>query len=123
MNAICGPMHTSATGAMLYCPKANWHGPSPARSILASYRRNHASLAVSSWDWTWEEDERQFRRALELSPGNATAHQWYAGLLMQTGRIDEALIEARRAVELNPMSPSPNQTLGWVFYMGRQYDR
>jgi tetratricopeptide (TPR) repeat protein len=42
---------------------------------------------------------------------------------METGRIDEGLIEARQAVGLSPMSPSPNQTLGWLYYMGRQYDR
>ena len=83
----------------------------------------HASLAVSSWDWNWEESEREFRRALELSPGNATAHHWYAELLACTGRVDEALIEARRAVELNPLSPSPNETLGGILYTGRQYDR
>jgi TolB-like protein/tetratricopeptide (TPR) repeat protein len=83
----------------------------------------HASLAVSSWDWNWEESEREFRRALELSPGNATAHHWYAGLLTRTGRIEEALSEARRAVELNPLSPSPDETLGGILYTGRQYDR
>lgn len=83
----------------------------------------HAGLAVSSWDWTWQEDEREFRRAIELSPGYATAHQWYAGLLTECGRVEEGLAEARRAVELDPLSPSVNQTLGWALYMARQYDR
>jgi len=83
----------------------------------------HAALAVSSWDWTWKENERQFRRAIELSPGYGTAHQWYAGHLIETGRLNEGLAEARRAVELDPLSPSVNQTLGWAFYMARQYDR
>ncbi len=83
----------------------------------------HTSLAVSSWDWNWQESEREFQRALELSPGNATAHHWYAGLLARTGRVEEALVEVRRAVELNPLSPSPNETLGGIMYTGRQYDR
>ena len=47
----------------------------------------------------------------------------YARLLDVTGRTDEAFIKARRAVELNPLSPSPNLMLGGVFYAGRQYDR
>jgi TolB-like protein/Tfp pilus assembly protein PilF len=83
----------------------------------------HAALAVSSWDWTWKENERQFKRAIALSPGYGTAHQWYAGLLIETGRLDEGLAEARRAVELDPLSPSVNQTLGWALYIARQYDR
>ena len=83
----------------------------------------HASLAVTSWDWTWQQDEREFRRAIQLSPGYATAHQWYAGALTESGRVEEGLAEARRAVELDPLSPSVNQTLGWALYMARQYDR
>ncbi len=83
----------------------------------------HVSLAVSSWDWDWQQSEREFRRALELNPGDSTAHQWYAGLLTQTGRPEDGVIEARKAVELSPMSPSPFQTLGWALYMTRQYDR
>ena len=38
-------------------------------------------------------------------------------------RIEQGLAEARRAVELDPLSPSVNQTLGWALYMARQYDR
>src|SRR5206468_883709 len=83
----------------------------------------HAALAVSSWDWNWQQGKRELQLAIDLSPGYGTAHQWYAGLLVQTGRIEEGLAEARRAVELDPLSPSVNQTLGWALYMARQYDR
>lgn len=83
----------------------------------------HAGLAVSSWDWTWQDDEREYRRAIELSPGYATAHQWYGWMLINSGRVEEGLAEARRAVELDPLSPSVNQGLGWALYMSRQYDR
>jgi tetratricopeptide (TPR) repeat protein len=77
---------------------------------------------VSATDWDWPEAERQFKRALELSPSYATAHQWYAELLVETGRFEEGLSEARRAVDLDPLSPGINTLLGWALYCARQYD-
>jgi tetratricopeptide (TPR) repeat protein len=82
----------------------------------------HASLARCENDWDWQKRERQFRRALELSPGYAAAHQWYGGLLIKTGRFDEGLSECRRAAELDPHSLTVNATLGWAFHEARQYD-
>jgi TolB-like protein/Tfp pilus assembly protein PilF len=83
----------------------------------------HAALAVSSWDWTWQENEREFRRAIDLSPGYAPAHQWYSRILLQTGRIQEGLAEAFRAMELDPLSPAVSQMFGAALYTARQYDR
>jgi serine/threonine-protein kinase len=66
----------------------------------------HASLGrvKFSYDWDGRGAEEEFRRALTVNPGYATAHQWYAVFLATRGRLDEALQEARLAEESNPLS-------------------
>jgi len=49
--------------------------------------------------------EREYRRAVELNPNYASAHQWYGELLSDLGRLEEARIEIERAIELDPLSP------------------
>jgi adenylate cyclase len=67
--------------------------------------------------------EREFRRAIELQPNNATAHQWYGnGPLDSLGRFEEAIAETRRAVELDPLSPIINTDRAYPLYYGRRYD-
>jgi tetratricopeptide (TPR) repeat protein len=66
--------------------------------------------------------EREFLRALELNPGYPTAHQWYAILLSELGRDEEALTHAREAVLRDPLSGTKHQSLGLVHYYGRRYD-
>ena len=67
----------------------------------------HASLAmIKFWnDYDWAGAEREFRRAIELNPSYAPAHDQYGWLLMYEGRFDESLAENRRASELDPLSP------------------
>ncbi len=67
----------------------------------------HASLAQVKmfYEWDWAAAEREFRRALELNPGNATARQWHTEYLWWMGRMDEALKEIERAHEQDPLSP------------------
>ncbi len=55
---------------------------------------------------------RDMEQALELNPNYATAHHWYADLLMRMGRIEEALEHSRRALELDPLSPAINAEHG-----------
>jgi TolB-like protein/DNA-binding winged helix-turn-helix (wHTH) protein/Flp pilus assembly protein TadD len=85
----------------------------------------HASMAhiLHNYDWDFEGAEREFRRAIELNPNYATAHHWYAHLLMQIGRTDESLEQARLATELDPLSPFVNQGLARQYYLSRQYDK
>jgi TolB-like protein/DNA-binding winged helix-turn-helix (wHTH) protein/Tfp pilus assembly protein PilF len=66
----------------------------------------HTSLAFSSdvFDWDWESAEKEFRRAIELNPGYATAHHWYAWHLSEMGRNSEAVSEMRKAENLDPLS-------------------
>jgi serine/threonine protein kinase/Flp pilus assembly protein TadD len=85
----------------------------------------HASLAVVEMylDWDWSGAEREFKRALELNPGNTSAHQWYAWYLGLMGRFDESIAELKRAEQLDPMSPNIAGALGGSSFWARKYDR
>lgn len=84
----------------------------------------HNSLANTRlfFDWDWVGSETEFKRALELNPGYASAHHWYAHLLMAEGRVNEALAESKRALDLDVLSPVTNLHLGWHYVYTRQYD-
>jgi adenylate cyclase len=67
--------------------------------------------------------EREFQRAIELQPNNATAHQWYGnGPLDSLGRFDEAIAETKRAVELDPLSTIINTDRAYPLYYAHRYD-
>jgi serine/threonine-protein kinase len=85
----------------------------------------HASLAwtLFIYDWDWEGAEREFRRAIELNPRYASAHQWFAFLLASRGEHDAALLEGHTALELDPASVSIRRGVGWLYYYARRYDQ
>jgi serine/threonine protein kinase/Tfp pilus assembly protein PilF len=85
----------------------------------------HNSLAwiQFAFDWNWPGAECGFKRALELNPGHATAHHWYAEYLLAMGRQEEAIAEIKQAQELDPLSLIISSVVGWVFYYARQYDQ
>jgi len=85
--------------------------------------RNSLAYVRFIYDWNWVEAETEFKRALELNPNYATAHQWYAEYLAAMGRFDEAVAEIKRAQELDPLSLIISAVGGWVFYTARQYDQ
>src|SRR5436309_913401 len=111
------PVHESYQRAKEYARKA--------LSLDESVPTAHASLAwaVFIYDWPWEAAEREFRRAIELNPRYASAHQWFAFLLAARGQLDAALLEAHTALELDPASVSIRRAVGWVYYYARRYDR
>ena len=80
-------------------------------------------FAVLTHDFDWANGEAHLRRALELNPNYATARLWYSLQLVMEGRFDEALSEAHRALELDPLSPFNRHNLGWCYYHARQYDQ
>ena len=83
----------------------------------------HASrAALESNRGLWQSAEAEYRRALDLSPGYATAHQWYAEGLAAHGRMDEAMAEIRRAQQLDPLSLTVNVQVGYVLFLARRYD-
>jgi eukaryotic-like serine/threonine-protein kinase len=85
----------------------------------------HTSLAYARWlgDLDWSGAEREFKRALELKSSYVMAHEWYAEYLAALGRHDEALAEAKRAQQLDPLSVPVNRAVGWILYFGRRYDQ
>lgn len=74
-------------------------------------------------DWAWACAETEYARALELNPGYATVHQWYAEYLSYMGRHEESITHGEQAVELDPLSIIINCDLGQVLYYARQHDR
>ena len=62
------------------------------------------AFALDLYDWDWSAAEMEYRRAIALNPGYATAHHWYAWHLMVIGRTDEGILELRKAESLDPLS-------------------
>jgi tetratricopeptide (TPR) repeat protein len=85
----------------------------------------HTSLArvLAVYDWDWTGAEKEFKRAIELNPRYAIAHQWYGDYFEVTGRHNESIAEERRAVELDPLSLTISFELGTAFYYARDYDQ
>jgi TolB-like protein/DNA-binding winged helix-turn-helix (wHTH) protein/Flp pilus assembly protein TadD len=85
----------------------------------------HASLGrvLAAYDWDWAGAEKEYKRAIELNPRYAIAHQWYGGYLSVMGRKDEAIAERKLAQELEPLSLIINFELGLAFYYNRDYDQ
>lgn len=83
----------------------------------------HATLGlVALMDgYNSQHAETELKQAIAMNPNYATAHQWYAMVLTFNGRIQEALVEARRAQELDPLSMLINSYLGYCLYLSRQY--
>jgi serine/threonine-protein kinase len=96
-----------------------------ALALDATVPSAHASLAWSLfiYDWDWEGADREFRRAIELNPRYASAHQWYAFLLASRGEHDAALLEGHTAIELDPASVSARRGLGWLAFYARRFDQ
>jgi tetratricopeptide (TPR) repeat protein len=77
---------------------------------------------MSRFDWNWNDADREFRRAIELSPEDPTAHHWYALHLVNMRRTDEAITEMRTAQKLDPSSPILNTDMALVLYYARHYN-
>jgi TolB-like protein/DNA-binding winged helix-turn-helix (wHTH) protein/Flp pilus assembly protein TadD len=84
----------------------------------------HNSLAfcLDGFDWDFEAAEREFRRAIELNPGYATAHHWYAWHLALVGKNAEAVTEMRKAQNLDPLSLIINADLAELLLIAHSYD-
>jgi TolB-like protein/DNA-binding winged helix-turn-helix (wHTH) protein/Flp pilus assembly protein TadD len=84
----------------------------------------HNSLAfvLDGFDWDFDSAGKEFQRAIELNPGYATAHHWYAWHLSLLGRYDEAIAEMRKAENLDPLSLIINADLAELLVLAHSYD-
>jgi TolB-like protein/DNA-binding winged helix-turn-helix (wHTH) protein/Flp pilus assembly protein TadD len=78
-----------------------------ALALNESLGEAHTALAfaLDLYAWDWKAAEREYLRALQLSPSFATAHLWYAWHLIETGRTEKGIGELRTAESLDPLSP------------------
>ena len=90
-------------------------------STLASA---HLSLALlAQWyDWDWAVAERQYTRAIAMRPDDPRTHEFYAWMLATLGRYDEAVAEATRAHQLDPVSAEAANIRGFVLMTAHRYD-
>jgi TolB-like protein/DNA-binding winged helix-turn-helix (wHTH) protein/Flp pilus assembly protein TadD len=83
---------------------------------------NSLAFALDGFDWNLDSGEKEFRRAIELSPGYATAHHWYAWHLALFGQYDEAIAEMKKAESLDPLSLIINADLAELLMLAHSYD-
>jgi TolB-like protein/DNA-binding winged helix-turn-helix (wHTH) protein/Flp pilus assembly protein TadD len=84
----------------------------------------HTSLAfvLDGFDWDLDSGGKEFRRAIELNPGYATAHHWYAWHLALLGQFDQAIAEMKKAETLDPLSLIINADLAELLVIAHSYD-
>jgi TolB-like protein/DNA-binding winged helix-turn-helix (wHTH) protein/Flp pilus assembly protein TadD len=84
----------------------------------------HTSLAfaLDLYAWDWEAAEKEYRRAIALNPGYATAHHWYAWHLMVMGRTGDGIAALRTAESLDPLSPILGADLADALCIAHLYD-
>jgi TolB-like protein/DNA-binding winged helix-turn-helix (wHTH) protein/Flp pilus assembly protein TadD len=84
----------------------------------------HTSLAfaLDLYAWDWAAAEKEYKRAIELNPGYATAHHWYGWHLLVMGRTSEGIFEMRRAESLDPLSLIISADLAEVLCVAHLYD-
>ncbi len=83
----------------------------------------HTILAAikTTYEWDWQGAENEFKLAIQLNPNYATARQRYSLFLPITGRLDEAVAQAKKAKESDPLSLPVNENVGDILYLARRY--
>jgi len=105
-------------------PKAK-DAAAKALEIDESSAEAHTSMAFIKFRWDWDRSatEAEFQEAIKLKPAYAPAHQWYSSYLVAVERFDEAIAEAKRTEELEPLSFVASSHLGWIYYLSGQNDK
>lgn len=115
-----------------------WYGAIPAADAVSRARSSaqralaldpglsepHGSLGLAAcMEWRWEDADREFRKAIELDPENAAAHQMYGAMyLMPLAWSAEAIAHLERAQSLDPLSLTINSNLAAAFHYAGRYD-
>ena len=105
-------------------PKAK-EAAAKALEIDENSAEAHSSMAFIKFRWDWDRTatERGFQSAIKLKPNYAPAHQWYSSYLVAVERFDEAIAEAKRTEELEPLSFVASSHLGWIYYLSGDNDK
>ena len=121
--------YSTLGGGWVYLPPIDSFPKAKAAAMKAleiddTLAEAHAALAYVVYyaDWDWPRAEREFKRAIELNPNSALAHDRYARCLNTRLRFKESMAEAQRAQELDPLSPEIVSELGSVLLLARRYD-
>jgi TolB-like protein/DNA-binding winged helix-turn-helix (wHTH) protein/Flp pilus assembly protein TadD len=95
-----------------------------AVELDATLGEAHNSLAfcLDAFDWDFDSAANEFRRAIELNPGYATAHHWYAWHLSLSRRYDDAIAQMRIAESLDPLSLIIRADSAELLLIARAYD-
>jgi TolB-like protein/DNA-binding winged helix-turn-helix (wHTH) protein/Tfp pilus assembly protein PilF len=100
--------------------------PIAERALQLDPHLSHAHLAVANihamLDWDWDAAEAGFRQAIALNPSSDGAHRWYGLLLAGVGKPTEAVREAQRARELDPLCFVVGTSAAWTQYMAGDYE-
>ena len=83
----------------------------------------HYSMATTRYlyDWNWTEAEKEARRTLELNPNHAAAYTLLGRLRLTKGQTDDAVVQLKRALDLDPFSLLANTYLAYAYYCAHQY--
>ena len=96
-----------------------------ALSINENLAEAHNALAFVMYRYhlKWADADQHFKRAIALNPNYATAHQWYGSYLAAAGRLDESVVQAKTAHELEPFSLTIySDFVRSLYYAGRLDD-
>lgn len=92
-----------------------------ARALDPSSAQLASAVPSLFYEWNWPEAEREFQRAVELNPNSADLHREYSVYLRRMGRPDEAIAEAKKACEIDPLVDDFTVSLGWAYYYARRF--
>jgi len=109
------PPHVAGAKAKAFAAKA--------LEIDNTIGETHSSYGVTlgAFDWNWLEARKGYRRAMEINPYYMPAYQYMAMNLLVQGRPQEALENAQRCIEIDPLLPVINANLAWFYYLSRKY--
>lgn len=127
--AYAGLAHSYLTLGALFLPPLEAYpkarkAAERALELDSKLAEAHAALAeiMMRFEWDWEAAERGFQQAIQLDPVYADGSRVYANYLRDMGRMDEAIVEIRRAQALDPPSLPISVAVAGIYYFARRYD-
>ena len=93
-----------------------------AMSLDNSNSEAHVAMlsALTDYEHDWVGAEREFKATVAVDPNYASAYQYFGFALLGMGRGEEAVGVAKRAQELDPVSPSVQTSLAWALFLMRR---